>query len=269
MPWQTVNVPYEVWIPESTGLVEGAPSLAEWLKSGGPVTEYFERFGAPIVPGHYETRYRQQQVWVADPTASSTAEQEASAIVPDGEGFLPGNAPENAIIVRRNTPVDVQNEDRFSPMNGFAFSPLAQNLFSADNGVLAGLLFLIGRKNPKALERLAVKYMDSVSKMLIAITNSGKSHPLTALNASTQFAVVAHRFGVITDSGYLKIADQTRSIIDKLIELNFAGMVFDGLTALVEGSSITSVEKTTSKGTSLTETAKGLGLLADLRSLKP
>jgi len=141
---------------------------------------------------------------------------------------------ENATIIRRYMPVDVQNEDRFSPMNTFAYSPFAQDLLSYDNAILAFILVKIAKSDPKLLAQLAGKYMDNTTKLLMAIVESGKAHPLTALNASTAFAVVAHRFGIITDSGCLKMLDQTRSIIDKLIQLNFANVALEGIGTLVE-----------------------------------
>lgn len=143
------------------------------------------------------------------------------------------------MILRREVPVDMQNEDRFSPRNTFAFNPFSQILLSYDNGILAGLLYLMARKNPAALERLASKLMANVSKMLGNILASGRGNPLAAINAHTTFACVAHRFGIIDDSHYLKIAGQTRSIIDKIFQLNAADIassgILTGLSTLVEG----------------------------------
>lgn len=173
-------------------------------------------------------------------------------------------APENAGITLRGVPVDIQNEDRFSPVNSFAFNPLAQELFSVDNAVLAVVLVTIAKQKPEALVKLMEKYIDSTTDILTSIVNSGKSHPLTALNASTAFAVVAHRFGIITDAGYLKMADQTRSIIDKLIQLNFAEMSFEGLTSLVEGTKYTETASVSEKGAA-TDTITKAGLAAMLK----
>lgn len=138
---------------------------------------------------------------------------------------------ENSTIIRRGFPVDIQNEDRFSPMGGFAYSPLAQDLMSIDNGVLALILLKLARDRPAALERLAEKFMDNITDLLSDIVQSGKTSPIASINASTTFAVVAHRFGIITDSGYLKMADQTRSIIDKLIQLDAGSIAGSGMLA--------------------------------------
>lgn len=181
--------------------------------------------------------------------------------------------PENSMILRREVPVDTQNEDRFSPMNGFAFSPLAQEYFSVDNAVLAGIVLLMAQKNPKGLERIIVKYMDSVTKILTTVVESGKTHPLTALNASTCYAVTAHRFGVITDSGYLKMADQTRAIVDKIIQLQWGAELIGqsgllaGLSSFVEGNKITTKTGVSDRGSTVEKSLQGLGALANLKAI--
>lgn len=162
--------------------------------------------------------------------------------------------PENSAIIIKGKPVDIQNEDRFASVGGFAFNPLAQELFALDNFVL---LFLLSKVPKGQLVGLMKDYMKGVTKILCAVAESGKAHPLTALNASTQFASVAHRFGIISDQHYLKMADQTRSIIDKLIQLDFAGMAMDGLTTLVE-KTVSGVAGTTLlPKQSITEAVKG------------
>ena len=155
---------------------------------------------------------------------------------------LEARSPENAGLIVDGAIVDIQNEDRFSPNSKFAFNPMTQELLSIDNFLL---MLLLKKLSSAQLVDVAKAYMGNITKMLTEITKAGKAHPLTALNASTQFAVVAHRFGVITDSGYLKMADQTRSIVDKLIQINFLNIGLDGLTSLVEGAPdiITSVSK--------------------------
>lgn len=169
--------------------------------------------------------------------------------------------PENAMILRRQVPVDVQNEDRFSPRNTFAFNPLAQELFSYDNGVLAAVLLLMAKKDPKSVERLATKLITSVGNLLEDILQSGKTNPLSAINSHTTFACVAHRFGIIDDSHYLKIVDQTRSIIDKIIQLSAADIaasgVLNGLSVFAEGG------KRGARSTS------GLSRLSNLLAVKP
>lgn len=158
--------------------------------------------------------------------------------------------PENAIILRRNVPVDVQNEDRFSPRNTFAFNPFAQEWFSTDNGVLVAFLFMLAKKDPKSVERLAARLMANVTSMLNAVIATGKSHPITALNATTTWAVLAHRFGILDDSHYLKISDQTRHIIDTLQQLSAAGIAMDGLQVFAEAGT-------------------GIAKMSNLKSLKP
>lgn len=143
-------------------------------------------------------------------------------------------APENAGITIKGVPVDIQNEDRFAPVGAFAYSPLAQELFSVDNGVLALLVVYLAKKNPAMLERIINKYLDNVTDLLSDIVESGKTHPLSAINAHTTFAVVAHRFGIINDAGYLKIVDQTRSIIDKIVQLNAADIAGSGMLTGLE-----------------------------------
>lgn len=194
------------------------------------------------------------------PTAIQKIDKDGNLLDQLTDGWTPAfECPQSGIILRRGVPVGWQDEDRFSPMNSFAFSPLAQNLFSVDNGILALFLVKLYQKSPAELAKLASQYMDNVTKLLIAIVNTGKAHPLTAINATTLFSTVAHRFGILTDSGYLKVSDQTRSIIDKLIQLSAAGLAMDGLTSLVEhaqtGSEVGAAP------------AKGLGILADLKRL--
>lgn len=146
--------------------------------------------------------------------------------------------PEDSMILRRNVPVDIQNEDRFSPVNSFGFNPLSQDIFSLDTAALILLIKLC--ENPK-IQGLAKLYIQSVTKILTTLIDAGKSHPITALNAITAYAVTAHRFGIITDSGYLKLADQTRSIVDKLIQIDWANIGLSGLETLVEGVKGTSL----------------------------
>jgi hypothetical protein len=147
-------------------------------------------------------------------------------------------APEDAGIKHRGVITDIQNEDRFSPVNTFAFSPMSQEYLSLDNAILLILVARLAKSDPKGLAKLMAKYMDDVTGLLGKIADAAKAHPITALNAGTMYAVTAHRFGVITDSGYLKIVDQIKSIIDKLILINFAGVAMDGLSVLVEGSKV-------------------------------
>lgn len=178
-----------------------------------------------------------------------------SATTANGSGAQEGKVPENFIIVRRGIPVDVQNEDRFSPMNTFAFSPIAQNYFSIDNVVLAAAVLKMAKDRPQLLAKLMDNYMNNVTKILAAVLNSAKTHPIAMLNAHTTFACVAQRFGILNDSHYLKIVDQTRSIVDKLIQLDFLNGALGGLETLVEG-------------------AQGIGtgaatLAASLKSVKP
>lgn len=140
--------------------------------------------------------------------------------------------PEDAGIKIKSIVVDVQNEDRFSPSSSFAFNPLSDDLFDLRNFVFLVLLKKLGTEK---LRLLLKDYMKNITNILVSVVESGKTHPITALNASTTFACVAQRFGIITDANYLKIVDQTRSIIDKLILKDFAGVAFDGLQHLTEG----------------------------------
>lgn len=154
------------------------------------------------------------------------------------KGYSPDlHTPENAGIIKNGVVVDIQNEDRFSPQNGFAFNPLAPDgLMSVENLIL---LFIVKKfsETPEGRVQLASiikNYLDSTTKILTSIVETGKAHPVTALNASTLFSVVAHRMGLISDAGYLKMADQTRSLADKMILMAAAGIAFDGVSSLVE-----------------------------------
>lgn len=140
----------------------------------------------------------------------------------------------NAYILRRGVPVDIQREDRFTPFNTFAFSPLSQDLLSLDNGILGLLLFVIGKKSPETLAKIMNNYMTSVTKILTSLSDAGKAHPITALNTQTTFAAVAHRFGILSDSGYLKLVDQQRSLLDYYRFLGTVGIAIEGVSTLVE-----------------------------------
>lgn len=161
----------------------------------------------------------------------------------------------NAFALYRGFPTDIQREDRFSPVNSFAFSPLAQELFSIDNSLIGLLLFYIAKKDPSLVIKLFDRYMTNVSAILRTLTEAGKAHPVTSLNTQTTFAVMAHRFGLITDSGYLKLVDQQRNLLDYFKALGTVGIVLQGVETLAEA------------GTKITESA--VSTLGSLKSLAP
>lgn len=145
--------------------------------------------------------------------------------------------PKNQMIVRRGVPVDIQREDRFSPVNGFAFNPMSQDYVSVDNAVLLMLLKQVSR-DPKALVALMAAYMKHTTDILNGVLNASKFHPLAALNSHILWACAAHRFGIINDSHYLKIADQTRSMFDKLFTVELLpaiGAVLAGPEKIASG----------------------------------
>lgn len=144
--------------------------------------------------------------------------------------------PQAAQITIRGVPVGMQDEDRFAPVGSFAYSPLTSEISDFQNVALVSILLALSRSpdGRDKIFKLADTYIKSTTKLLESIVESGKTHPLTALNASTAYAVTAHRFGILTDAGYLKMADQTRSIIDKLITLDFANLALDGLQTFTD-----------------------------------
>ena len=157
---------------------------------------------------------------------------------PDDLPLIGGRDPENSAIIIRGKPVDIQNEDRFASVGGIPFNPLAQDYLQVDNLLLLYLLKQF-KEQPKLLKDLMESYMKSVASIINTIADSSKTHPLLGLNNSTLIACICHRFGLINDSHYLKIADQSRKLLDttqwdiigKLIGSN----VNQGLHTLVEG----------------------------------
>src|SRR4030042_96599 len=84
-------------------------------------------------------------------------------------------------IWRRGAKVGFQREDRFSPVNSFAFSPLTQTMSDFQNVALVGILAAASR-SPEGLKMVmhfAEKYMDDVTKILTSILDAGTTHPMT------------------------------------------------------------------------------------------
>lgn len=145
-------------------------------------------------------------------------------------------APVDAGYIRNGVAFNVQDLSHFTPNQPFAFSPLAQELMTVENAPLV-LLALQFAKTPEGREQLlelAKTYIVALTGILTEICDSGSTHPLNHLNATTAFAAISHRFGLMTDSDYLKVVDQTQHIIDEIIKQTWAGEVLQGITTLTK-----------------------------------
>lgn len=153
---------------------------------------------------------------------------------------------------RKGIPLIIAKEDKFLPQNRFAFSPLPYDVMSVE-GVAFALIMLKLSKTPegqKILERLAMKYMDSIASIVESVQGPAKTHWAVGLNAQTTTAAILHRTGLIDDGGYEKIVDQSRTVFDKIWTKDFVEKMASNLTTLVEGSKVSA------------EGGTGLGALA-------
>lgn len=165
----------------------------------------------------------------------------------------------SGVALLGNDPIQGNTPFQFQDRTGF--SPLPSNMFSQEGLFIGLLLFKLMKDKPQLFERLARRYMDNVTSIINHIADSGKAHPLSHLNSTTLAAAVAHRNGLLDNGGYVKVIDQTRSIIDKLINLATAGLALEGVQTLVEGTSTT--QRVTRYGE--TTSQQGLAALANIR----
>lgn len=146
--------------------------------------------------------------------------------------------PENSGIVIRGKPVDIQNEDRFASVGGVPFNPFGQDWLQPDNLLVLWILKQF-KDNPKELRALMESYMKNVASIINTIADSSKTHVILGINNSTLIACILHRFGLINDQHYLKIADQSRKLLDteqwNILGSLIGGQVNQGLHTLVEG----------------------------------
>lgn len=155
-------------------------------------------------------------------------------------------------------------EDFFAPKDKIPFSPLPNNVLTAEGAFLGLLLFKMLKDKPKMLERIIIKYLDSISGICGSIMDSGKTNPLTGVHNTTVLATMLHRLGLIDNGGYLKIVDESRNIISVMQAQVTAGIALEGVQTFVEGSKTTS----TAGKYGITRTASGLGLLANTKTIE-
>lgn len=161
----------------------------------------------------------------------------------------------------------VYRDAYFQTQNRFAFSPLPSYPASLEG--LALLLFIKKFSDTpagmKSLERIAVKYIDTIGDIMSSIAGASKSNPYTGLHYSVLNAGIAHKTGLISDGGYLKVLEQAKNMIQIMQILAAAHVAMDGITTLVEGSKTTVAPG--KYGTA--ETRTGLGLLANTKAISP
>lgn len=160
----------------------------------------------------------------------------------------------------------IQGNTPFQYSDRTAFSPLPENLYSQEGLFVALLFWKLAKDKPEVFERIAIRYMNNVTDIITHVADSGKAHPFNHLNSTTLAAAIAHRAGLISNGGYIKVIDQTRSIIDKLINLNFGGLAVEGLGTLVEGAKTYSGYRT---GMRAEEARENVSLISALKDLKP
>lgn len=151
-----------------------------------------------------------------------------------GKGYEDRTEPLPDLSIKRPIPdeVDFQKEEHF------AFSPMPQNVFTVEN---IGFILLVVKlsKTPegiKTLERIALKYLDSCTKIISSIQESCSGNWLTALNNQHITVGMTHRIGLLDDGAYIKIFEHYRAVFDKMWEKSFITDTVGSVTTLVQGS---------------------------------
>jgi hypothetical protein len=160
--------------------------------------------------------------------------------------------PWNSILIDKVHGVADVDKDFYISERHVAFSPL-ENGFSLENGIMLLMALLIGRKDPKALERIITKYLDVCGGIVGDIQQACHSNWLTALDNQFITVAIAHRIGLIDDGAYLKIYSHYDDVTNKMINSEFIGNTMQGITTLITGGSYS-----TRSASGVTEETKGL-----------
>ena len=149
----------------------------------------------------------------------------------------------------------------FTPEDRFTFSPLPHDPISIEG---LALLLIIKKlasspEGLKALERIAIKYLDSCARIVESVEDACHTNWLTALNNQHISLAIAHKIGLIGNDAYIKTMDHYRSVFDKMWTAQMAGQILDGVTTLVQGAKVGTGELGTG--------AAGLGALAKLAGI--
>ena len=282
------NVPYTVeecgliWIP--TGVL-----VSDLLKSGMPASEIFShpenlKQGC-VTKTYYRTETREVEVpenreveveeevfLPKEETSYKLSNDQEITIRPDDSQFGIPVSPEWYTWWRKGIPIGVHKEDKFQPQNRFAFSPLPYEPLSLEGAALLLLILNFARtpEGQKSLERIAIKYMDNIAKIVEHIQAPAKTHWAVGLNAQTSTAAILHRLGLIDDGGYEKIVDQSRKVFDKEWSAEFITAMAGQLTTLVEGSNRATTERAAAPpgATAAMTTTELGGIAAILKALK-
>lgn len=141
-----------------------------------------------------------------------------------------------------------------------AYSPFSAETFTLDNAVMAiAIMKLI--KTPdgvKTIEKLFIKHMESLTKMLDSIEGSGNTNWVTAGYSQIMASNLLHRFGLVNDGDHLRLTDHVRVTFDKMWQSGFINDTVGSLTTMVAGSRINEGKEGMSAG----------GLAAILKGLK-
>jgi hypothetical protein len=130
----------------------------------------------------------------------------------------------------------LQGNMPFQHQDRMAFSPFSTDLLTVDNAFLM-LMFVKALKQPdgvKMIQGLASKYMDTTSKIVSDIMDSGNTTWMANGNATMLASAFLHRQGLLDDGGCIRVQEHVRGTFDKMFTMNFVTGSLGALSSLTK-----------------------------------